>query len=157
MSADPIQPNEDAPTQPLARLIQFFESLSLQQASQIGAFYTEDAYFKDPFNDVRGSAAITRIFEHMFEQVDEPRFRIHESVSQGRVAVLTWDFTFSLKPPLPVGPQCIHGCSHLRFDEGGRVSYHRDYWDAAEELYAKLPVLGALMRWLKRRNAIPPA
>ena len=26
---------------------------------------------------------------------------------------------------------------------------HRDYWDAAEELYEKLPLLGALMRWLK--------
>jgi hypothetical protein len=25
-----------------------------------------------------------------------------------------------------------------------------DYWDAAEELYEKLPVLGGLMRWLKR-------
>jgi hypothetical protein len=27
---------------------------------------------------------------------------------------------------------------------------HRDYWDAAEELYEKLPVLGGLMRFLKR-------
>jgi steroid delta-isomerase len=27
---------------------------------------------------------------------------------------------------------------------------HRDYWDAAEELYEKLPA-GRLMRWLKRR------
>jgi hypothetical protein len=31
------------------------------------------------------------------------------------------------------------------------VADHRDYWDAAEELYEKLPVLGALMRLLKRR------
>jgi hypothetical protein len=28
---------------------------------------------------------------------------------------------------------------------------HRDYWDAAEELYEKLPVLGSVMRWLKAR------
>jgi hypothetical protein len=28
---------------------------------------------------------------------------------------------------------------------------HRDYWDAAEELYEKLPVVGSLMRWLKRQ------
>jgi steroid Delta-isomerase len=28
---------------------------------------------------------------------------------------------------------------------------HRDYWDAAEELYEKLPILGGLMRWLKRQ------
>jgi hypothetical protein len=31
------------------------------------------------------------------------------------------------------------------------VSLHRDYWDAAEELYEKLPVVGSVMRWLKRR------
>ncbi len=32
-----------------------------------------------------------------------------------------------------------------------RIAMHRDWWDAAEELYEKLPVVGALMRWLKRR------
>ena len=39
---------------------------------------------------------------------------------------------------------------HLRFDGAGRVTLHRDYWDAAEELYAKLPLLGCLMRGLAR-------
>lgn len=33
----------------------------------------------------------------------------------------------------------------------GRIAQHRDDWDAAEELYEKLPAIGALMRWLKRR------
>jgi len=30
---------------------------------------------------------------------------------------------------------------------------HRDYWDAAEELYEHLPLVGSLLRWLKRRIA----
>jgi hypothetical protein len=33
------------------------------------------------------------------------------------------------------------------------VTLHRDYWDAAEELYEKLPVVGGLMRLIKRRLA----
>jgi hypothetical protein len=33
------------------------------------------------------------------------------------------------------------------------VAVHRDYWDAAEELYEKLPLLGSLMRFLKRQAA----
>ena len=45
----------------------------------------------------------------------------------------------------------IHGSSHLRFAHDGRVAYHRDYWDAAEELYETLPLLGSLLRWIKRR------
>ena len=36
------------------------------------------------------------------------------------------------------------------FHSFGRVNYHRgDYWDAAEELYEKLPLIGSLMYWLK--------
>jgi hypothetical protein len=40
----------------------------------------------------------------------------------------------------------------LVLDEAGRITLHRDYWDAAEELYEKLPLIGGLMRWLKRRS-----
>jgi len=47
--------------------------------------------------------------------------------------------------------QRIQGVSQLELAADGRISLHRDYWDAAEELYEKLPLLGALMRWLKRQ------
>jgi len=46
----------------------------------------------------------------------------------------------------------VRGATHLRFDAAGKVVLHRDYWDAAEELYAKLPLLGVLMRGLQRRG-----
>ena len=49
--------------------------------------------------------------------------------------------------------QLIRGASHLKFDQQGRVVWHRDYWDAAEELYEKLPVIGWLMRFLKGKLA----
>jgi hypothetical protein len=39
----------------------------------------------------------------------------------------------------------------MTFNEQSLIVEHRDYWDAAEELYEKIPVLGALMRWLKKR------
>jgi hypothetical protein len=32
-----------------------------------------------------------------------------------------------------------------------RIDLHRDYWDAAEEMYEKFPLVGSLMRWLKNR------
>jgi hypothetical protein len=42
----------------------------------------------------------------------------------------------------------------VRFAADGRVGWHRDYWDAAEELYEKLPLIGSLMRLLRRRGAV---
>jgi hypothetical protein len=136
----------------LARLRQFFETLSPQSVAQIGSIYASGAYFKDPFNEVCGVAAIERIFRHMFEQVDAPRFVIHDAVIQGDQGFVTWDFIFRMRR-LGRTEQVIRGASHLRFDGAGRVVFHRDYWDAAEELYEKLPVLGGLMRFLRRRAA----
>ncbi len=133
----------------LARLIGYFQGIDPGNVGRLGEVYTEDAYFKDPFNEVRGIDPITRIFRHMFTQVDAPRFVVTGSVLQGEQAFLTWDFRFRMKR-FARDEQCIRGASHVRFAPDGRVEFHRDYWDAAEELYEKLPLLGNLMRALKR-------
>ncbi len=133
----------------LDNVVQFFETISPATVAQLSQIYTDDVFFKDPFNEVRGIAAASHIFEHMFEQVDAPRFVVTTSVLQGDDAFLTWDFLFRMKR-FARDEQCIRGATHLRFAADGRVCMHRDYWDAAEELYEKLPLLGAMMRGLKR-------
>ncbi|MEY4207533.1 MAG: hypothetical protein RLZZ20_685 [Pseudomonadota bacterium] len=133
----------------LEPLIRFFEQIDPSNVSQLSQVYTPDAFFKDPFNEVRGIDAITHIFRHMFDQVDSPRFIITNSVIQGEQAFLTWDFLFRMKR-FSAEEHCIRGATHVRFAADGRVNFHRDYWDAAEELYEKLPLLGSLMRALKR-------
>lgn len=134
----------------LQRVIDFFQTISADNTHALTRIYTDDVWFKDPFNEVRGIEAVRHIFTHMFEQVDQPRFVVTHSVLQDEQAFLTWDFLFRMKR-FSSEEQCIRGATHLRFAAEGRVSYHRDYWDAAEELYEKLPVVGSLMRWLKAR------
>ncbi len=133
----------------LQKLIRFFETINTGNVSQLAQVYSEDVFFKDPFNEVRGLADVVRIFSHMFEQVDSPRFVVTNHVLQGDQAFLTWDFLFQMKR-FSAAEQCIRGATHLRFGPDGKANFHRDYWDAAEELYEKLPVLGSLMRGLKQ-------
>ena len=131
-------------------LIRYFETLTAQDVARLSEFYAAHARFKDPFNDVRGVAAIARIFSHMFEQLEAPRFVILERVVQGHAAFLVWDFHFGVRIWGRRQEQVIHGSSHLKFAPDGKVLLHRDYWDTGEELYQKLPVLGVLMRALRR-------
>lgn len=138
--------NHDASLQ---KLIRFFETINPATIEQITQVYTEDVFFKDPFNEVRGLNEVSRIFGHMFEQVDQPRFVVTGQVLQGDQAFLTWNFLFRMKR-FSSDEQCIRGATHLRFTNDGRANFHRDYWDAAEELYEKLPLLGSLMRGLKK-------
>ena len=129
----------------------YFETLTPHSVAALKTYYDPQARFKDPFNQVQGVAAIRRIFEHMFVALDAPRFIITGQVAQGRQCFMTWEFRFRFKRFLPDTEQTILGTSHLVFSEQGLITLHRDYWDAAEELYEKLPVVGSLMRWLKRR------
>ncbi len=94
-----------------------------------------------------GIDAIRRIFEHMFTTTEAPRFVVTEAIEQGGQAMLGWEFRFALRGRALT----VRGVTHLRFDADGRVALHRDYWDAAEELYEKLPLLGGLMRAIRRR------
>jgi hypothetical protein len=139
------------PHEPTLRVQRYYETLSPERLAALGEVYTEQARFKDPFNEVQGLDAIRAIFEHMYRELGEPRFTVTSALGAGEQAFLTWDFRF--RHPRLRGEQLIRGATHLRFAPDGRVSLHRDYWDAAEELYEKLPLIGALMRALKRRAA----
>ncbi|MBK7659424.1 MAG: nuclear transport factor 2 family protein [Betaproteobacteria bacterium] len=119
----------------------------------MGEVYAPDATFRDPFNEVAGLPAIQAIFRHMYEPLVDPRFVILETIEEGDRLVLTWDMLFRIRKYQPEVERKIHGLSLLRFGPDGRVAVHRDYWDAAGELYSQLPLVGPLMRFLAKKMA----
>ncbi|MFM8865340.1 MAG: nuclear transport factor 2 family protein [Limnohabitans sp.] len=133
------------------RVVQFYEQLQPQDLARLDELYAPEARFKDPFNEVQGLPAIEGIFVHMFEALDSPHFIVTERIVQGTQCFLVWDFRFRFRRFDTSRWQTVRGGSHLVFNDRGLVTLHRDYWDAAEELYEKLPLVGGLMRWLKRR------
>ena len=141
-------PRHDDPR--IARIVEFFERLTREDVARLGAIYAADVRFKDPFNELRGLAGVQRVYAEMFVALDAPRFVVHDIAVAGEHCFLTWDFLFRQRR---LGDRVVRGCSHLQLDADGRIAVHRDYWDAAEELYEHLPLVGALMRWLRRRLA----
>jgi hypothetical protein len=135
----------------VSRLVAFFENLTPASVAEMALFYDPQARFKDPFNDVTGLPAIRHIFTHMFVALDSPRFVVTEQIAQGHQCFLTWEFRFAFRNFKKRQEQVILGSTHLVFSDEGQVTLHRDYWDAAQELYEKLPIVGSLMRWLRRR------
>lgn len=124
----------------------WYAGLSLDTLEDIGNFYAASACFKDPFNTVQQREGIHDIFRHMFKALEAPHFVILTSLLDGDQAFLTWDFHFRRRGK----PYVLHGGSHLRFNAHGQVVFHRDYWDSAEELLHKLPLIGPPLRLLRR-------
>ncbi|MGV0958490.1 MAG: nuclear transport factor 2 family protein [Limnohabitans sp.] len=144
----------DTPEAALQRVVYFFENLQRADLAQMDRIYSSDAQFKDPFNEVQGLQQIAAIFAHMFDALESPRFVITEQVQQGAQCFVTWDFLFAMRRLDAGRTQTIRGASHLVLrEESGqwKVAVHRDYWDAAEELYEKIPLLRQIMQWLKKK------
>ena len=138
---------EPARQSPALRLARFYETLTPAALDGLDQLYAPDARFKDPFNEVVGIAAIRRIFAHMFATTEAPRFEVTDCIEQGGQAMLGWTFRFALRGRALT----VRGATPLRSDADALVPLPRDYWDAAEELYEKLPLLGGLMRAIRRR------
>lgn len=130
----------------------FFEGLDKDSLDRLEALFTSDALFIDPFNRVRGPAAVRRIFEHLLRHYPQARFEVLEHNLSGQIAYLLWTFK-----PQPDKALLIEGMSRVEFAPDGRVQRHQDYWDAASQLYARLPLLGGPTRWLLRRSQACPS
>jgi len=134
----------------IGALLAFYETLTPDRVQDFALYYAEDAYFKDPFNEVNSIEDIREIFVRMYRQVTDPRFVVRERIGDESGLFLVWDLSFRMRAWKPQVQREIHGVSHLRFNADGKVSYHRDYWDTGEELYAKLPLIGGAVRLLRR-------
>ncbi len=132
------------------QIIYWFETLTRETLGQVGSIYSADARFRDPFNNITGLEHVTKVYQHMFDTLETPRFVITNTVVQDMQAFISWDFLFKIRGH----SMLIQGCTHFVLNAEGRIAVHRDYWDVAEELYEKIPVLGSLMRLLKRKFAM---
>lgn len=130
------------------RVTCFFEMLTASRLDALHEIYAADARFVDPFNDAAGLDAIRRVYAHMFEQLEQPRFHIRIAAIEGRAAMLLW--TFSFRRHGHALTERFDGASELHFGPDGRIVLHRDHWDP-QPVYEMLPVLGRVLRWLRRR------
>ena len=125
---------------PLEEYIQFFETLSPRSLKLIDKVVAPGVRFQDPFNDVLGSDEMQRVLGHMFTQVEDPRFKVHDYAwgKNEDTVFLKWTFFYALKS----GRQSFEGVSEVAFDMQGKVVSHIDYWDPTTPVYKRIPILG---------------
>ena len=128
----------------------FYESLSADSPQEeYGVYFDSASEFTDPFQKVQGLSAIHNVFVAMYKNLRNPRFVVDEIVCSDEVAYLRWHFFYTLSSK--AGEHSFMGVSRVTFTQSAKVKSHIDYWDAAENVYEKIPLLGALIRFVKRK------
>jgi len=136
----------------LARYAGYLEGLTPARLAELDQYVAPQVRFADPFHDVTGVAAMRAVFAAMFETIPDVRFEVLASVGGGTASFLHWRFSGHLAG---LGGRAIlfEGTSVIRFDDHGRVSEHLDYWDSSGGLLQRFPLIGSVLRWLRRRVA----
>ena len=126
-----------------------YASLAPDTLSALSALLADDVLFVDPFNRLTGRAAMTAIFEQMFNQMTDPKFEILDVVTGTQAAYLKWRMTGTINAA-PKMPFNIIGMSEVTFNEAGLVTSHIDHWDSSSQLLAHLPYVGWIIRRISR-------
>ncbi|MDF1721010.1 MAG: nuclear transport factor 2 family protein [Minwuia sp.] len=143
---------ESREADPLECYIDFFEGMTQADIARIPEVFTPDARFKDPFSDLRGHDRLARVFTAMLRDVRDYQLVVDDHVRKGDTGWLKWTMSGFVRP-LGAERWVVTGVSIIRFDANGLVSEHVDYWDAAGQMYERLPLIGWILRRLRARFA----
>lgn len=109
--------------------------------------------FRDPFNDLVGIPALRAVLEHTVQHLRDVQFTVVDSSASGRREYLKWEMSGTLRW---LGNWRVVGMSELEFDDDGLLVLHQDYWDASEEFYGRLPVIGWMLRRVRSLASVAP-
>lgn len=130
----------------LARMAGFFQEMNESNVGRVAELYAPEASFRDPINEVTGVKAIQAVMADLFHKLKNIRIVVREMRGDEDAGCLLWSMHYDFRGK----KRCIPGVSHFRFNREGLVVAQEDYWDASFVLYGEFPLLGALMRLIKR-------
>lgn len=136
------------------KAVKFFHALNKDTLALIDEFYHEDVVFRDPLVEIRGRAALHDYYGKMYQNVRSIVFEFPEVITEDDRQSLIWTMTLSAKGYNGNKPLSVDGTSVIRYDRAsGLAVYHRDYFDLGTFVYETLPVLGPMVRFVKRKMA----
>ncbi len=114
--------------------------------------YAEDVYFRDPFKEIHGEPEFEKYLLRGGDAVSEFSMEWLDVSEHDGNYYFRWIMSVKLKRDAKDKPAGrTTGISHVRFGPDGKVIFHQDYFDGAAFLYEKIPVLGAEIRFIKKR------
>ncbi len=147
-----LEPGSDAERRAIERFqhaLSDFKAPDLRD--RIRAAYATEVFFNDTLKTIRGLEAVEAYLVETAHNVEETTFAFLDVVQSEGNYYFRWRMTIRAKRLS--GGEALEsvGMTHVRFDADGKVVLHKDYWDAAGGLFEHVPVLGWMVRRLKKR------
>ena len=126
-----------------------YQHLDAKNIDLLDSIYTQEIRFVDPLHSIEGLPRLKAYCRELYSNVGYCGFVFGDEIIHRHEAYLQWVMEFSHPRLNGGGAIFLPGVSCLKFAD--KVSFHRDYYDAGAMLYEHIPVMGSIVRWLKRR------
>ncbi|MCK7597027.1 nuclear transport factor 2 family protein [Microbulbifer sp. CAU 1566] len=135
----------------IERLEHLYSDFMLAEPQAITSVYAPQVRFKDPVHEVHGLAAMQAYFAQVSQNLEECRFHFDTVLTEDNKACLWWHMVFR-HPRLRGGKQLtLRGSSLLHMDlKTDRIIFHEDCYDLGAMIYEQVPLLGSVIRHIKR-------
>lgn len=133
----------------VARFQRTFNGLNRSTLHLVGELYSTDVLFRDPIHEVKGLPQLEAYFGRLYDGVELCRFDFHSAIESQGEAMLAW--TMHLRHGRFRRGETVEvpGASLIRF--ATKVHFHQDYFDVGRLIYERIPVLGTVIRGIKKQ------
>lgn len=134
----------------LSQIKQLFNSLRKDNVAEVRDYYTKDVVFIDPFVEIRGVDNLVQHLANQYANLDSCTFDYGEQFIDAEKATLSWSMSVR-HPALANSKEILVDGMTLFVFEGDQISFQRDYYDAGAMLYEHVPVIGTVIRKIRKR------
>jgi esterase/lipase superfamily enzyme len=146
-----VEAKMDAKDTLIERFKFFYKDLKRIPLPQIGDIYDDNVIFKDPVQEVRNIEQLHAYLSDLCLDVHSGRFEYLDQMVAEHSAYIKWNMHFK-HPKLGKQTITVRGISQIQFNE--RIYYHEDVYDLGQMLYEQVPLLGGVVKGLKKRLAV---
>ncbi|MBW3546139.1 MAG: nuclear transport factor 2 family protein [Bacteroidetes bacterium] len=123
--------------------------MKLEERSALEEIYANNIQFEDPIHEINGLKNLKQYFNKLDKNLIDGSFEFADETVAGDKAFLSWKMVLNLKKPQK--KVSASGFSVLIIKD--KIVYQRDYFDAGELFYEHIPVLGKLIKLVKKQIA----
>ena len=127
----------------------YFQYMKLADNSALENIYADNIQFVDPIHELNGLKSLSQYFEKLNKNLVSGAFEFTDETVTGDRAFLSWNMVLRLKKPKK--EVSATGLSVLIIED--KIVYQRDYFDAGELFYEHIPVLGNIIKIVKKQIA----
>ncbi|WP_412971124.1 nuclear transport factor 2 family protein [Glaciecola sp. MF2-115] len=140
----------------------FYTDLASMKVEELSDIYSDDVVFIDPIAHHLGISSVKQYFGKLLLDAQYCTFSIHsidamkssdkdpERSSDSSKFIVCWKMTFT-SPRINKGkPIDVDGITELKTKDN-KIYYHRDYYDLGQMVYENVPLLGRIIKSIKRK------